>query len=570
VPLYLAPVFNDAQFINSIAANGAKLFTYAAGSTTKQNTYTDINGGTPQANPILLDARGEPASPIWLTGGLSYKFVFSPATDSDPPVAPIRTIDNITGINDASITIDQWVASAITPTYVNATQFTLPGDQTSAFAVNRRIKATVTAGTVYGYISASVFGALTTVTVVLDSGVLDSGLSAVSLGLITPDNTSIPNTVLIEASGTGTNPLVDSGTADVLAVTGTPKWSAYATNKAVWVKKSAAANATSTPTLNKDSLGAKKLFDESGAALSIGALKASMIFLAVYDTALDGAAGGWRCVGVGSTSISIPVRQTVLNGPVDTSGLPSFGGATGTTTVTASGTLTVTAANGFDNLGAVNRIGQITNPAWTGLSTNGTMYLFLDIAADGTCTTGSGTLAPNYRWGGADVTTANQFTFNIQEMTGKVGNGATAAQTYRVYVGQVTVAGGVTTAIVWYALMGRYAGQWTATLPTTTTTVTANHNIGIVNIASSQQVKPTAHFEAECTTAEFGYAIGDVITDPTSSFTGAVMTLKSVIQGNLVYLTTGATTAFVGNNAGAAATLTLASWKYRFRVERGW
>jgi microcystin-dependent protein len=50
----------------------------------------------------------------------------------------------------------------------------------------------VTAGTVYGRISASAFASVTTVTVVLDSGALDSGLSAVSYGLISPTNTSAP------------------------------------------------------------------------------------------------------------------------------------------------------------------------------------------------------------------------------------------------------------------------------------------------------------------------------------------------------------------------------------------
>jgi hypothetical protein len=189
----LSPVFNWAEFINGIPATGAQVFTYAAGSSTKQNTYTDEGGLTANSNPIILDARGEPPNDIWLTEGQSYKFVFTSSTDTDPPTSPIRTIDDITGVGDNSVTLDQWVDSGVTPTYVNATQFTLPGDQTSAFQVNRRIKATVTAGTVYGYISAAVFGALTTVTVVLDSGNLDSGLSAVQLGLITPDNTSFPN-----------------------------------------------------------------------------------------------------------------------------------------------------------------------------------------------------------------------------------------------------------------------------------------------------------------------------------------------------------------------------------------
>jgi hypothetical protein len=192
MPANLSPVFNEASFINGIPANGAQIFTYVAGSSTKLATYTDDTGTTPQANPIILNSRGEPASPIWLGDGLSYKFVFTSATDTDPPASPIRTIDDVTGVNDASSTSVQWVDSGVTPTYVSATQFTLPGDQTTAFHVNRRIKATVTAGTVYGYITASVFGALTTVTVDLDSGALDSGLSAVQLGLITYNNTSLP------------------------------------------------------------------------------------------------------------------------------------------------------------------------------------------------------------------------------------------------------------------------------------------------------------------------------------------------------------------------------------------
>jgi hypothetical protein len=198
----LSPLFNEAQFIDGVPAVGAKVFTYAAGSSTKLATYTTEDGDVAQANPIILNARGEPDSPIWLTEGQTYKFVFTSSTDTDPPTSPIRTIDDVTGVGDNSVTIDQWVESGVTPTFVSATQFTLPGDQTSTFQVNRRIKATVTAGTVYGYISASVFGALTTVTVVLDSGTLDSGLSAVQLGLITATNTSIPNTVFMKAGGT--------------------------------------------------------------------------------------------------------------------------------------------------------------------------------------------------------------------------------------------------------------------------------------------------------------------------------------------------------------------------------
>jgi hypothetical protein len=221
----LAPIFNDAQFINAIPANGAKLFTYAAGSSTKLATYTDEDGLIAQSNPIILNSRGEPAQPIWLLEGLKYKFVFAPSTDTDPPVSPIRTIDDISGINDTSLTIDQWVDSGLTPTYVSATSFTVAGDQTSLFTNKRRIKSLVTAGTAYSTVLTSTFGALTTVVVVNDNLPLDTGLSTIQVGLLTPNNPSIPS--LIESyratvAATATTTPLWASTAQVQEWTGAP------------------------------------------------------------------------------------------------------------------------------------------------------------------------------------------------------------------------------------------------------------------------------------------------------------------------------------------------------------
>lgn len=189
----LSPVFQDAQLDSSGNPYvGAQLFTYAAGSTTKQTTYQDSSGGSQHQNPIILNARGEPPAPIWLTAGQTYKFVLATPTDSDPPVGAVRTVDNVSGVNDTTTTIDQWV-SGPSPTYVSATSFTLTGDQTTTFHVGRRLKTTNTAGTIYSTIVASAFGALTTITVMNDSGSLDSGLSAVSYGIISANNDSLPD-----------------------------------------------------------------------------------------------------------------------------------------------------------------------------------------------------------------------------------------------------------------------------------------------------------------------------------------------------------------------------------------
>lgn len=178
---------------NGNPLSGYKLFTYSAGSSTKSNTYQESAGSTAHANPIILSTLGFPPAPIWLTEGQTYKFVLASPSDTDPPTGTVRTFDNISGVNDAgATTLDQWIASGLTPTYIAATQFSLAGDQTSTFHVGRRVKTTNSGGTRYGTITASVYGAVTTVTVSNDSGSLDSGISAVSYGVLSVTNPSVP------------------------------------------------------------------------------------------------------------------------------------------------------------------------------------------------------------------------------------------------------------------------------------------------------------------------------------------------------------------------------------------
>jgi hypothetical protein len=345
------------------------------------------------------------------------------------------------------------------------------------------------------------------------------------------------------------------GTSTAYTLTPTPALTALTTGHRFNVTFNATAGAT--PTLAISGLTAKllKVYDTTGAkvAASSSTIVANINTDVIYD--------GTDYVALNpviSVSATPSVRQTVLSGTVDTSGLPSFGGAAGTTTVTTSTTLTATAANG-----TANRTGSIANPAWTGLSTNGMMYLYLDIDASGVCTTGSTTLLPTYRWGGADVTTNNQFTFNIQEMQGKVGNGAVATQTYRVFVGEVLVAAGVVSTITWYALMGRFESAYTATLPNLATTASANHNIGVL--------PRFARAIYECTSAELGYAVGDTaelvangatLVHPTLSTTNKVIRITGGSTNTGWYLTR--------QDTGAGNSVTRASWKYKFVAERGW
>lgn len=185
--------WGNQQFViptTGAPASGYKLYTYVAGSSTLVTTYTTYLGDVEQSNPIILNSAGLPTNgQIWITEGSSVKIVF---TDDDDVV--LKTEDRIPGVNDASVTQDQWVSGAA-PTYISATSFSLVGDQTSTFQVGRRLKTTNSGGTVYSTITASTFGAVTTVVVANDSGTLDSGLSAVSYGLISKTGDSMPRLV---------------------------------------------------------------------------------------------------------------------------------------------------------------------------------------------------------------------------------------------------------------------------------------------------------------------------------------------------------------------------------------
>lgn len=189
MPQFLSPVCNDQMFdVNGDPLNGGQVETYIAGSATPAATYTSSAGTVQQANPILLNSLGKVSSPIWLAAGVTYKFVVK-----DSNGVTLWTLDGISGVNDAAVSVSEWVDSGFVPTYIGATSFSVPGDQTAILQVGRRLKTVNTSGLIYSGISASVFGfGVTTVTVLNDSGTLDAGLSSVAYGLISADNTSFP------------------------------------------------------------------------------------------------------------------------------------------------------------------------------------------------------------------------------------------------------------------------------------------------------------------------------------------------------------------------------------------
>jgi hypothetical protein len=83
------------QFLDSSGspAAGWKLFTYAAGTSTKLATHTDSTGLSNNTNPIILDYRGE--ANIWIPPNVAYKYILAPPSDTDPPTHAIWTVDRL-------------------------------------------------------------------------------------------------------------------------------------------------------------------------------------------------------------------------------------------------------------------------------------------------------------------------------------------------------------------------------------------------------------------------------------------------------------------------------------------
>lgn len=74
---------------------GGKLYTYAAGTNTPLATYTDAGGATPNANPVILDSRGE--ANVWL-GVTQYKFTLKDSLDN-----LIWTVDNLNQVDAVTL-----------------------------------------------------------------------------------------------------------------------------------------------------------------------------------------------------------------------------------------------------------------------------------------------------------------------------------------------------------------------------------------------------------------------------------------------------------------------------------
>jgi len=97
---------------NGVPLAGGLIYTYAAGTTTPQATYTTSAGTIAHANPIVLNSAGRvPGGEIWLLFA-NYKFVLQTSA-----AVLIATYDNINAATGVVPTISNFIGDGTTTTF---------------------------------------------------------------------------------------------------------------------------------------------------------------------------------------------------------------------------------------------------------------------------------------------------------------------------------------------------------------------------------------------------------------------------------------------------------------------
>lgn len=187
--IVLAPVVNAPVTFNDLPAVNYQLMVYQAGTTTAATVYANGEFVSTQTLPMLLNEHGLPTNPIFVQVGTAYDFVLLPPGGG----LPIKTWERVIGGIPLNVTTATEWGNAVLASFASPTSATVPGDQRGTFTLGRRIRATGDA-TRYGTVLDAVYdGTQTTLTLSLDSGSLNSTLTSLTPGLLSPGSSAMPN-----------------------------------------------------------------------------------------------------------------------------------------------------------------------------------------------------------------------------------------------------------------------------------------------------------------------------------------------------------------------------------------
>jgi len=169
---------------NGVPLSGGKLYTYAAGTTTPQTTYTSVSGAEANSNPIILNSEGRVSgtNEVWLDSAVAYKLILKTSAD-----VQLWSADDLSGI--AALGNALPVSAGGTGVSSNTAYAVLCGGTTST----NPIQSIASVGTAGQVLTSNGAGALPTMQAAFVSGmiILWSGSSAsIPSGFLLCDGTS--------------------------------------------------------------------------------------------------------------------------------------------------------------------------------------------------------------------------------------------------------------------------------------------------------------------------------------------------------------------------------------------
>jgi len=208
-----------AQFFTAAGTPlvGGKLYTYVAGTSAPQATYTTEAGATANTNPIILDSRGE--CNLFLTQNVSYKFILYDSTD-----VLIWSVDNVSSVSGMATQS----ASAVAITGGTISGVTISGGTISGLTSPLPIASggtnAITAAAARTALSAAASGA-------------NSDINSLT-GLTTPLSVAQGGTGA--ATHTANNVLIGNGTSAVTSVAPGTSGNLLTSNGTSWASTAAA------------------------------------------------------------------------------------------------------------------------------------------------------------------------------------------------------------------------------------------------------------------------------------------------------------------------------------------
>ena len=284
-------------------------------------------------------------------------------------------------------------------------------------------------------------------------------------------------------------------------------------------------------------------------------------------TADNSALAPFSASQIRSPSVSeLGVRQTVLTGSVDSSGLPnalSIGSGLAVSLSAASTAMLLSFAAGFDGNGQIDYAGQFTsNQTFSSLTASTTCFLYVDRnTSTGALTLGFSTLTPIYSRSTPSSPSTDQHWFSPATYVMQRWNGSAWAAVQRVFVGEAVTGASTVTSVDTYAYSGLFVTGWFAV--TTGTNYSKKHYLGM-SIADANAL--VSVFTSTSSTGASNVAIAPTFVSNMTAFYGYLpkSTLINSRQGTGFF--TGANGVHYDDGSGNWVT----SAYYNIIFKRGW